>query len=233
MSRAGVVLAAVYDIDSGQTWTIGQGPPQAEASVVKLDILETLLVQRRVSGTGLSPSEGLLVQQMIEGSDNLDATILWYAADGTTGIRMFNAAVGLADTSPSLCVDCPGFPWPGWGLTTAIATDQIALLRELVEPNALLTKAERSYVLGLMENVTPAQRWGVSSGVPPRATVALKDGWLPLDSSETDWQINSIGWISGYGRDYLMAVLTSASPTEQYGIDTIDRLSAIVWNSMG
>ena len=130
-------------------------------------------------------------------------------------------------------MDCPGFPWPGWGLTTTIATDQIALLRELVEPNALLTQAERSYVLGLMENVTPAQRWGISTGVPPRATVALKDGWLPLDSSETDWQINSIGWISGYGRDYLVAVLTTGSPTEQYGIDTIDRLSAIVWNAMG
>ena len=115
MSRAGVVLAAVYDIDSGQTWTIGQGPPQAEASVVKLDILETLLAQRRVSGTGLSPSEGLLVQQMIEDSDNLDATILWYAAGGATGIRMFNAAVGLARHLTIPLRGLPGVPVAGVG----------------------------------------------------------------------------------------------------------------------
>ena len=45
----------------------------------------------------------------------------------------------------------------------------------------------------------------------------MKDGWLPLNSSETDWQVNSIGWVSGYGRNYLIAVLTTGSPAEQYG----------------
>jgi hypothetical protein len=148
-------------------------------------------------------------------------------------IRSFNAAAGLAQTTPSLCVDCPGFPWPGWGLTTTVPIDQIALLRQLVQPSALLTSTERSYALGLLENVTPAQRWGVSGGVPPQATVALKDGWLPLDAAATDWQINSVGLISGGGRNYLMAVLTTGNPTEQYGIDTIDELAAIVWRGLG
>jgi len=129
-------------------------------------------------------------------------------------------------------VDCAGFPWPGWGLTTTIPTDQIALLRQLAGPSLLLTNAERSDALRLMENVTPSQRWGVSGGVPLQATVALKNGWLPLNSAGTDWQINSIGWISGLGRDYLMAVLTTGNPVEQYSIDTIDQLSAIVWAAM-
>jgi hypothetical protein len=39
--------------------------------------------------------------------------------------------------------------------------------------------------------------------------------------------------VSGSGRNYLMAVLTTGNPTEQYGIDTIDQLSAMVWNGMG
>jgi hypothetical protein len=130
-------------------------------------------------------------------------------------------------------VNCPGFPWPGWGLTTTVPSDQLTLLRELVEPNSLLTSAERSYALSLMENVTPDQRWGVSGGVPAQVTVALKNGWLPLTSANNDWQINSVGWISGSGRDYLMAVLTTGNPTEQYGIDTIDELATMVWNAMG
>jgi hypothetical protein len=231
-SRAGVVLAAVYDLRTGQTWHLGQGQAQDEASVVKLDVLETLLAERDRSGTELSASDRVLAGQMIEDSDNDAATSLWYEVGGASGIRSFNSAAGLADTVPSSCVNCPGFPWPGWGLTTTIPGDQLALLRALVEPNSLLTNTERSYALSLMENVTPGQRWGVSGGVPAEATVALKNGWLPLDSASKDWQINSVGWISGSGRDYLIAVLTTGNPTEQYGIDSIDQLGAMVWNAL-
>jgi hypothetical protein len=228
--RAGVVLAAVYDLRTGQTWQLGRGQPQDEASVVKLDVLETLLAER--GRADLSAGDQTLAGQMIEDSDNDAATSLWYEVGGASGIRSFNTAAGLADTAPSACVNCPGFPWPGWGLTTTVPGDQLTLLRTLVEPNSLLTNAERSYALSLMENVTPAQRWGVSGGVPAQATVALKNGWLPLNSADSDWQINSVGWIWGSGRDYLMAVLTTGNPTEQYGIDTIDELGATVWDNM-
>ena len=231
-SRADVVLAAVYDLRTGQTWQLGQGQPQDEASVVKLDVLETLMAERARSGTELSASDQTLAEEMIEDSDNDAATSLWYEVGGASSIRSFNYAAGLADTAPSSCVNCPGFPWPGWGLTTTTPDDQLALLRALVEPNSLLTTAERTYALSLMENVTPAQRWGVSGGVPAQATVALKNGWLSLSSADNDWQINSVGWISGSGRDYLMAVLTTRNPTEQYGIDTIDELAAMVWDDM-
>ena len=231
-ARTGTVLAAVYDLRTGQTWSLGAGPPQAEASVVKLDVLETLLAERGGGSAGLAASDRSLAEQMIEDSDNGAATSLWYEVGGPDKIRAFNAAAGLTQTSPSSCVVCPGFAWPGWGLTTTVPDDQIALLRELVEPGPLLTPADRSYALSLMENVTPSQRWGVSGGVPAGVTVALKNGWLPLDSSDTNWQINSVGWISGRGRDYLMAVLTTGNPTEQYGISTIDGLAALVWQDM-
>jgi hypothetical protein len=231
-TRDGVVLAAVYDLRTGQTWHFGRGQPQDEASVVKLDVLETLLAERGRIGIELSAGDRALAVQMIEDSDDDAATSLWDEVGGASGIRSFNTSAGLADTVPSSCVNCPGFPWPGWGLTTTIPGDQLTLLRTLVEPNSLLTNAERNYALSLMENVTPGQRWGVSGGVPAQATVALKNGWLPLNSANNNWQINSVGWISGSGRDYLIAVLTTGNPTEQYGIDTIDQLAAMVWNGM-
>ncbi len=37
------MLAAVYDVRTGQSWRLGDGPAQDEASVVRLDILETVL----------------------------------------------------------------------------------------------------------------------------------------------------------------------------------------------
>jgi hypothetical protein len=231
-TRDGVVLAAVYDLRTGQTWQFGQGQPQDEASVVKLDVLETLLAERGRTGTELSAGDRSLAEEMIEDSDNHAATSLWDEVGGASGIRSFNTSAGLADTVPSACVNCPGFPWPGWGLSTTIPGDQLTLLRTLVEPNSLLTNTERSYALSLMENVTPDQRWGVSGGVPAQVTVALKNGWLPLNSANNNWQINSVGWISGSGRDYLIAVLTTGNPTKQYGIDTIDQLAAMVWNEM-
>ena len=232
-SRAGTVLAAVYDIGTGRTWHIGEGQPQAEASVVKLDVLETLLSERgQGDGTGLSASEQTQAEQMIEDSDNAAATSLWYEVGGPARISSFNTQAGLTDTVPSSCVVCPGFSWPGWGLTTTTPDDQIALLRQLVMPSSLLTNAARDYALSLMQGVTPSQRWGVSGGVPPQVTVALKNGWLPLRGTDSDWQINSVGWVSGAGRNYLMAVLTTGNPSEQYGIDTIDRLAAMVWQQM-
>src|SRR5690242_6885170 len=230
--RAGTVLAAVYDIGTGRTWNLGHGGPQAEASVVKLDILETLLAERGQGGsTGLSASDRSLAEQMIEDSDNTAATSLWYAAGGPAKIGAFNARAGLTRTVPSSCVVCPGFAWPGWGLTTTTPDDQISLLKQLVTPGSLLSEADRDYALSLMEDVTPSQRWGVSGGVPANVTVALKNGWLPLRGN-SDWQVNSVGWIHGSGRDYLMAVLSAGNPSEQYGIDTIGQLAAMAWQGM-
>jgi Beta-lactamase enzyme family len=229
--RQGTVVAAVEDLRTGRQWMIGSGRPQAEASVVKLDVLETLLFQHQ--GRSLSAADQSLASRMIEYSDNDAATALWDEAGGAADIRAFNAGAGLGDTSPSPCVECPGFPWPGWGLTTTVPADQIRLLHLLVDPGPLLTAEARTYVLGLMENVTPSERWGVSAGVPAGATVALKNGWLPLVGTDSDWQVNSVGWVSGLGRDYLIAVLSTGNPTEQYGIDTIDGLSVLVWLALG
>ncbi len=228
--RSGTVLAAVYDVRTGQSWRLGDGPAQDEASVVKLDILETLLSAS--DGTGLSSDDQRLAEQMIEDSDNDAATSLWYAAGGTAGVAAYNDKVGLTRTTPSECVVCADFPWPGWGLSTTVPYDQITLLKQLIEPGPTLTSGERQYALSLLENVTPDQAWGVSGGVPAGVTVALKNGWLPLNDDNTDWQVNSEGWVSGDGRDYLICVLTTGNPTEQYGIDTIGELSTMIWTAL-
>ena len=81
-TRNGVVMAAVYDLRTGQTWQLGRGQPQDEASVVKLDVLETLLAERGRSGTGLSAGDRSLAGQMIEDSDNDAATSLWDEVGG-------------------------------------------------------------------------------------------------------------------------------------------------------
>jgi hypothetical protein len=226
--RAGTVLAAVYDLNTGKTWTLGSGPPQATGSLVKVDILQTLLKGRPA---GLSAADQARARSMIQHNVNAPATVLWNQIGRAAGLRAYDALVGLQQTTPSTCLVCAGFGWPGWGLTTTTPADQLLLLKQLVD-GALLSPADRSYVLSLMENVEPDQRWGVSGGVPPGVRVALKSAWVPLTPPNTDWQVNSEGWITGDGRNYLIAVLTTGNPDEQYGIDTINTLSALLWPAL-
>ena len=230
--RHGTLLAAVYDVRTGQTWQLGSSDAQPEASVVKLDILETLLA--RPQGAALEPADDALARSMIEDSDNDAATSLWDEDGGAAGLTYYGDRAGLTKTTPSQCVACAGFAFPGWGLSTTVPQDQLTLLKQLVVPgpSPLLSGSARSYALSLMEHVTADQRWGISGGVPAGVTVALKNGWLPLDAAATDWQVNSVGWVNGDGRDYLIAVLSTGNPTEQYGIDTISALSSLLWNAM-
>jgi beta-lactamase class A len=227
--RAGTVSAAIYDVNTGQTWTLGTGTPQATGSLVKVDILQALLARRP---SGLAAADQARARSMIENNNNAPATTLWNQAGRAAGLGAYNASVGLQRTTPSTCLVCAGFGWPGWGLTTTTPADQLLLLRALIN-GPLLSPAGRGYALSLMENVEPDQRWGVSAGVPPGVRVALKSAWVPLTLADTDWQINSEGWISGDGRDYLVAILTTGNPDEQYGIATINTVSAMLWPAMG
>ena len=113
-------------------------------------------------------------------------------------------------------------------MTTTSVRDQLKLLDELLEPDAVIDQGARRFTLRLMENVTPSQAWGVSGGVPSGVRVALKNGWLPFGGG---WHVNSIGRIRGDGRWYLIAVLTSFNPSEGYGVATINAISSRVWHA--
>lgn len=93
-----------------------------------------------------------------------------------------------------------------------------------------MTTPERDYGLNLMEHVTSWEDWGVSAGVTPDATVALKNGWLPYPNT---WWVNSIGYVDGDGRNFVIAILTGGNATEQYGIQTDGTISQMVWDALG
>jgi hypothetical protein len=178
------------------------------------------MVRAQQTGQPLSGADQALASGMIELSDNDDATDLWNELGGAPTVAAFDHSVGMLATTPNL----------SWGLTTTTAADQVELLEHLVEPNDVLSDASRSYILQLMENVAPFEYWGVSTATSPGTTVALKNGWLPWGGG---WAVNSIGWVDGSERDYLMAVLTSGSPTEAYGISSISVVGAAAWAALG
>jgi hypothetical protein len=220
-SSADVVSATVYDVLTGQTWRIDPTSVQHTASIVKVDILADLLFDEQAAHTTMGASTRQLATAMIEDSDNHAAQALYVQIGQLPGIAAFNALVGLTGTTAN---------W-AWGYTDTTSLDQTRLMRLFALPNAILDAASRSFGLGLLDHVEPAQAWGVSSGPSPVAHVAIKNGWYPTGPS--DWQVNSVGWIDGGGRDYVLAVLTKDNTTFGIGVATIATLSTKVWQRLG
>jgi len=218
-SRQGNVAICVYDEVTGQTMSINPDAQFDTASIVKASILGTLLLEAQQHDTTLTAAQEDLAVPMIEYSNNDDATALWNEVGGAPAVSAFVHALGMDDTTPNVA----------WGLTKTTAPNQVQLVKALAYGTPVLTAASRAYELSLMENVTSWEAWGVTGGVPSGVTVALKNGWLPRASG---WVINSIGWVDGDGRNYVIAILSNADPSEQYGIDTADAVSGLVWNAL-
>jgi hypothetical protein len=153
---------------------------------------------------------------MITQSDNDAATRLWDEV-GMSRLRRFLALARMDQTR----LGQGGY----WGLTQVTAHDEMLLLELLIRRDAVLCDASRRYQLGLMASVIAAQRWGTPAGAPRDVTTHVKNGWLPNGSG---WHINSIGAFTAKADDYLIAVLTDANPSEEYGIDTIEAVALVV-----
>lgn len=220
-SRQSLVSVAVYNANTGATYTYNPGFSFDTASIVKATIMSTLLWQSQNSKQPLSSQEQSLMIPMIEDSSNSAATSLWNAAGHSAGIESFLRVAGMTATIPGKS----GY----WGLTQTTAVDQIDLLKLLSYPNNILTPSSQAYALNLMQHVIGWEAWGVSTGPVAGSTVALKNGWLPIGSA--GWEINSIGHVVGGGRNYVVAILSHNNPSEAYGIQTLDTVSQFVWNA--
>jgi hypothetical protein len=187
------------------------------ASVVKVEILGTLLREAETQHRSLTAAEIRLARLMITQSDNSAASALW-AHVGRSRLRYFLGRARMEQTQLG--------PGGYWGLTQITAHDERLLLDLVMYPNAVLDSASRNFVLSLMAQVIPAQRWGVPAGAPASLTVHVKNGWLPLATH--GWRINSIGCFTGHHRGYIIVALTQDNPTMAYGITTIQRVAEVI-----
>jgi beta-lactamase class A len=220
--RKGAISVAVYDDVAKRLVVVRPKLRGRTASIVKVDILETLLHQTHGK---LTPDQRATATAMIERSDNDAATKLWAEVGGKPGIRAYNDQAGLTETKPHQSKG----PQPHWGLTTTSAADQVTLLRTLLRPNHLLTKSAQDFQQRLMRHVIPDQQWGISGGLPSDAKFGIKNGWLPVPQDHDRWAVNSMGWVRGEGKRYEITVLTQHESTEGYGIRTIEHIGKLAW----
>jgi beta-lactamase class A len=215
--RVSAVAVAVDDPGLGLECWVNRFSEFDSASVIKVTILAALLRKAEDQHRHLTATEAAQAKLMITESDDDAASDLW-AELGRSYLQHFLDVAAMRHT------------WLGpggyWGLTQITANDQVVLLRLLLNSNAVLDSASRSYALKLMTEVIPAQRWGVPAGAPASLTVHVKNGWLPLATH--GWRIHSIGSFTGHGHSYSIVVLTQDNPTMGYGITTIEKIATAV-----
>ena len=189
------------------------------ASIVKVDILATLLLQDQKAGRQLTANHRDLAEDMITESDNDAASALWNTIGGASGLAAANRTFALTGTTPG--------PDGSWGATRTTAADQIKLLAMLSDDSSPLSAANRAYELNLMANVESDQRWGVPVAADTAATaVYVKNGWLSSPSDNGLWVVNSVGRIVEPGHDWLIAVLTNHESDEDPAITLIQNTVA-------
>lgn len=211
---AGHVSVAARNLATGRSFGYAPDTPIATASVVKLDILQTLLLQSQDAGEQPSAGARELAERMITQSDNDAASSLWEDVGGVPAIDAANDRLGPRATR---LVD-------HWGSSTTPASDQLALLTALTGPS-VLDDASRSYARDLMTRVAEDQRWGVSAAADPGTATALKNGWTPDDADDGRWVVGSVGAVTVAGDPVLLVALTERQPDKVRGIQLVEALS--------
>ncbi|MEU9283694.1 serine hydrolase [Streptomyces sp. NPDC048275] len=205
------VSVAVLDLDSGESAGYGDAAFDT-ASIVKVDILATLLLQAQDADRQLTAQEKTYATAMITNSDNVSASALWDVIGQADGLDAANKRFGLTGTE--------GGDGALWGLTQTTAADQLTLLQQVFGDDSELGEASRTYIQGLMGEIAADQLWGVSAAADGTEW-ALKNGWLARSTTGL-WDINSIGRVSADGHDYLVATLSGGNTSKAKGISLVE-----------
>lgn len=222
VGHAGHGAVAVTDLTTGATDSYeDDGHLFDTGSIVKLDILSTLLYQNQQAGKSMTASEQSLATTMIENSDNDSANSLFNIVGGVSGLTAANRVFGLTGTTVQ----------GHWGDTTTDPDEQMKLLKQVFTDDSVLTAASRSSIQGLMSRVESDQRWGVSAAASPGTGYMLKNGWLPSSATGL-WTINSIGEVTYGGHVLLIAVQTDGSKDMDTGVDFAQQIAAAAAQSL-
>lgn len=217
--RKGDVSFSIYDQKNNETYHFNNEKKYKAASSVKVSIMMAALRKIRLDDLELTDEIHSKFENMIKKSDNDDTTWLWNFVGRDEYMQSFFNDLGLKDTTAGK----NGY----WGLTETTSSDQTILLTYLISDNDFFTKEEKEYTLKLMKEVVPSQKWGVSFG-SNLSSVSLKNGWIPKKWNA--WRLNSIGVVQTETKHYVISVLTDESPTKNYGVETIQKISQCVYD---
>lgn len=193
---------SIEDVRSGGTYSFSGDYSSQSASMAKPMIVAMAERKARSDGGTLSAENVDNATKAITHSDNDAASALWQYA-GYQGYQTLADELGMAHTH----LDQNKADQWSWTWTTP--SDQVLLVKTLATGGSqALTDAECSFIYDLMGQVEDDQTWGVGQPKSGTVKVHLKNGWVQFKSTDGLWAVNSMGAVSGDGRDYRMCVMT-------------------------
>jgi hypothetical protein len=194
------VGSVVYDLTRNRYYTYNQNTPFVLASSSKVSLLVSYLWWLESQGRGPDASENATLTNMIEHSDNNAAQLIFDRLGGSAGQAAFYQRIGVTGYVAN--------PY-GWGWASLPPIGQVTVLT-LLQEGKILTAKDRAYALNLMTHIEADQHMGVGETLPPGATVAMKDGWVPAPDGL--WAINTSGIVTVGSETYIIVVYTAHQP---------------------
>lgn len=205
---------AVRDVRTGRQVTWGDPGTFHTASVVKVDVLVTLLLRAQDAGRSLTAAESSLATAMITHSDNDATDVLLAQVGGAPAVEAVHARLGLAPVDVVFA----------WGLTQTTASAQLDLLAVVAGDRPGLDEPYRAVAQDLMRRVVPGQRFGATAAADDPAAAMVKVGYLPR-SRTGRWVVTSVGVVDRGGQRYLVSVLTEGATSREAGAALTDQLA--------
>ncbi|WP_353952985.1 serine hydrolase [Knoellia sp. S7-12] len=222
-TRGGTMGLVVHDLRVGRAFS-WRAFTNESLSTIKVVILIACLKKCQDTGTQLSTTRRAQAARMIQSSDNAatDSLLAWV---GTPAVQRAAGLLGMTNT-----VVRGGSAGGWWGYSTTTAADLVIVLNALASGTTVIDAGNRAYIRSLMAGVVTSQRWGVSDPpLPASLNTETKNGWGPLTGG---YRLNSMGRVTGAGRDYTMAILTRSPQGFTYGKTTVNGLSTIVYQAL-
>lgn len=190
------------------------------ASVVKLYLLAGYLDFLSQQERTPDANEAMLLEVMIQWSDNYAAELIWQTLGGNEQVDLYLTSRGFQGLIPA----ADG----SWGSASTTAADMALFLASMASGH-LLNDEQTAYALSLLAGVDASQRWGVTAGVAeadPGASVLVKNGWYP---EEEGWLLNSAGLVTPSGGGPGYAVVIFADRIEDYdaGIAMVETVAEL------
>lgn len=217
--RSGTLGLQLEDLHRGQVFRF-----RAEEglcySTIKVLILTTVLRLGQEDGTELTERQRGLAVRMITRSDNA-ATEALLAEVGRPEVRRVAGLVGMNDTR----IDDG---W--WGHWRTVPGDLDSMVSAVLSSDAVLDGGRRATVRFMMADVVDEQRWGVFAPEEGDVHVAGKNGWGPMPDG---YHLNSTGWVSGEGREYVLGILSTSGRGFRHGRETISSVARLCHEALG
>jgi len=191
------VGSVVFDMTRNQYYSYNETTPFVLASSSKVSLMVSYLLWLESQGREPNASENTTLTNMIEHSDNNAAQLIFDRLGGSGGQAAFYKKIGVTGYVSN--------PY-GWGWASLPPLGQMQVLA-LLQEGKVLTAHDRAYALNLMNHIEADQHMGVGETLPPGATVAMKDGWVPAPDGL--WAINTSGIATAGNEMYIIVVYTA------------------------